>query len=213
MTVINPGDRMWKRVSSRPFDEVSMRPKTRELLGRAIFPKPLPFVRRVVYISTPHGGSYVAAFSLSRLVARFVKLPADLLAATADVASGTSPLVGLASGGAGIGAVYGMSPRSRFIESLGAEPLVPGVHAHSIIAVRGKGAFESGADGVVSYKSAHITGVESELVVRSGHSCQSMPETIAEVRRILLEHAADTCTRGVGCPQAAATDSPRRQAR
>jgi hypothetical protein len=43
-------------------------------------------------------------------------------------------------------------------------------------------------DGVVAYESAHIEGVASELVVRSGHSTQSHPETIEEVRRILREH-------------------------
>jgi hypothetical protein len=42
---------------------------------------------------------------------------------------------------------------------------------------------------VVEYKSAHIEGVASELVVRSGHSTQGTPETIEEVRRILYEHA------------------------
>lgn len=47
-----------------------------------------------------------------------------------------------------------------------------------------------GADGVVKYESAHIEGVASELVVRSGHSAQAHPQTIEEVRRILLEHAA-----------------------
>jgi hypothetical protein len=46
-----------------------------------------------------------------------------------------------------------------------------------------------GKDGVVRYASAHIEGVESELVVRSGHSCQANPHTIEEVRRILDEHA------------------------
>ena len=43
-------------------------------------------------------------------------------------------------------------------------------------------------DGVVAYESAHIEGVESEKVVRSGHSTQGHPETIEEVRRILREH-------------------------
>jgi hypothetical protein len=43
-------------------------------------------------------------------------------------------------------------------------------------------------DGVVAYESAHIDGVESEKVVRSGHSTQGHPETIEEVRRILREH-------------------------
>jgi hypothetical protein len=48
---------------------------------------------------------------------------------------------------------------------------------------------EDGDDGVVEYKSAHIDGVESELIVRSGHSTQATPATIEEVRRILYDHA------------------------
>ena len=40
-----------------------------------------------------------------------------------------------------------------------------------------------------SRSSAHIDGVESELVVRSSHSTQGKPQTIEEVRRILLLHA------------------------
>jgi len=50
------------------------------------------------------------------------------------------------------------------------------------------GAPEEGGDGVVTYSSAHIEGVESELVVRSGHSTQKEPPSIEEVRRILLLH-------------------------
>jgi len=46
-------------------------------------------------------------------------------------------------------------------------------------------------DGVVKYASAHVEGVESELIVRSPHSgMQAAPATIEEVRRILLEHSA-----------------------
>ena len=43
----------------------------------------------------------------------------------------------------------------------------------------------TGDDGVVMYSSAHLDYVESEFVVRQGHSCQDKPETIEEVRRIL----------------------------
>jgi hypothetical protein len=75
------------------------------------------------------------------------------------------------------------------LQALAALPIAPGVHAHSIIPVKGNGPVEDGNDGVVEYKSAHIDGVESELVVRSGHSTQGTPETIEEVRRILYEHA------------------------
>ena len=46
----------------------------------------------------------------------------------------------------------------------------------------------TGDDGIVKYESAHIEGVESELVVHFGHSVQSHPQAIEEVRRILLLH-------------------------
>jgi hypothetical protein len=53
---------------------------------------------------------------------------------------------------------------------------------------QGDGPPEEGGDGVVKYKSAHIDGVESEKIVRSSHSVQGNPETIQEVKRILVEH-------------------------
>jgi hypothetical protein len=41
---------------------------------------------------------------------------------------------------------------------------------------------------VVEYKSAHIGGVESELVIEhQGHSTQSNPLAVEEVRRILVQ--------------------------
>jgi hypothetical protein len=79
-----------------------------------------------------------------------------------------------------------MSPNHPFVRSLQTVPIAPGVKAYSIIAVEGDGPFEAGDDGVVQYQSAHIDGVESELVVRWNHSVQGRPEAIAEVRRILL---------------------------
>jgi len=40
----------------------------------------------------------------------------------------------------------------------------------------------------VAYSSAHLEGVASELIVHSGHSTQEEPQSIEEVRRILLEN-------------------------
>jgi hypothetical protein len=96
--------------------------------------------------------------------------------------------------------VYGMTPGSPLVRELGPAPLAPGVHGHSIIAVNGDGPLEGQADGVVAYTSAHIEGVDSERVVRSGHSVQQEPEAIEEVRRILLLHAETACQEGVACP-------------
>lgn len=199
MTVIDPGDRFWKVISDEPFEKFRVNASTREVLHDAMFPKPLPFVKRVVFVATPHQGSYVAAFSLSRFVQRFVRLPVNVLSATTDLVTGNSGMLKLRAGSVG-GAVYGMVPGSPLVKTLAAEPIVPGVVAHSIIPVRGGVPGPDAADGVVRYESAHIEGVASEKVVNSSHSCQSNPDTIEELRRILLEHAAAACAAGFDCP-------------
>ena len=82
-----------------------------------------------------------------------------------------------------------MDPKNRFIKTISSLPVTPGVFAHSIIPVKNPGApKEKWNDGVVSYKSAHIDNVVSELIVHSSHSTQDHPETIEEIRRILIEN-------------------------
>ena len=86
-----------------------------------------------------------------------------------------------------------MDPKSPFIKKLSSMPTAEGVKTHSIIAVKNpKDPKDKWNDGVVEYKSAHINGVDSELVVNSGHSTQDHPETIEEVRRILLQHLRES---------------------
>jgi hypothetical protein len=60
MTAIDSGTSFWDLISSKPFDDVQMKPETRDLLRRALFVKPLPFVKRLIFIATPQRGSYVA---------------------------------------------------------------------------------------------------------------------------------------------------------
>ncbi|HXZ25649.1 MAG TPA: alpha/beta hydrolase, partial [Nitrospiria bacterium] len=86
--------------------------------------------------------------------------------------------------------VDSMSPDNPVLKALAAIPVAPGIKAHSIIAVLGEGDPIKGNDGVVTYASAHLDGVESEFIVRDQHSCQGNPLVIEEVRRILLVHLA-----------------------
>ena len=59
---------------------------------------------------------------------------------------------------------------------------------HSIIPTLQDGPLDTRNDGVVEYQSAHIDGVDSELVIEhQGHSTQSNPLAVREVRRILPE--------------------------
>jgi hypothetical protein len=146
-------------------------------------------VRRVVFIATPHRGSFLASRDFfRRLIARLVTLPKRITQLTTSLVT-ANPEIFAADVGS-VTALDNMSPRHRFVRTLSEIPIAPGVAAHSIIPVKGDGPIETGNDGVVEYSSAHIDGVESEKVVRSDHSTQSNPETIEEVRRILLLHAA-----------------------
>jgi hypothetical protein len=83
-----------------------------------------------------------------------------------------------------------MSIKNPLMLTLADIPLAPGVKGHSIIAVKGNGDYHQGKDGLVAYQSAHVDYVASEFIVRGPHSCQAMPATIEEVRRILREHIA-----------------------
>ena len=154
-----------------------------------MFIEPLPFVERVVFIATPHRGSFLTLNQLAAWVTRFVKLPVNLVGVAAEVVTkNRDALVGT---GVIPTSVDNMNPRHHFIRALQEISVAPGVHAHSIIAVPGTVPIEDGDDGVVKYTSAHIDGVESELVIRSSHSVQGHPLAVEEVRRILLLHLTE----------------------
>src|SRR4030095_13766936 len=156
-----------------------------------------PFVKRVVFLATPYHGSVLTVGGFAEWVAarlrNFIKMPLKLVGVMCDLAANPEPLV-LSSAAATPRlptSLDQMNPRNPFLKTLGSIPLAPGVAANSVIAVKDSGAGEEGGDGVVNYTSAHIEGVESELVVQSAHSLQDKPETVEEVRRILLYHARD----------------------
>lgn len=190
MTAVDSGDRIWNMVSDTPLDDLDMDPEQRETIRKIAFMKPVPNVTRVVYLSTPHHGSYIAGNWVAHQVARLINMPATLTQlTTALVTQNQTKLKGGFSGMQS--SIYGMTPGNPFIKMMADMPLAPGVTSHSIIAVKDPDVPRDRADdGVVEYTSAHIEGVESEYVVVSGHSCQDNPHAINEVRRILLEHIA-----------------------
>jgi hypothetical protein len=188
MTVVDSGSSFWDRRMKIPFDQAKLDPETRDLLRRALFVKPLPFVKEVVFIATPHRGSYMASNFVVKFANKFLNLPGGLVKAAVQLEKLRQPGE-LGSPFRIPTALDNMDSSNPFVQTLSGLPIANGVHAHSIIPVKGDGPPEEGNDGVVKYNSAHIEGVESELVVRSGHSTQSNPETIEEVRRILYEHA------------------------
>jgi hypothetical protein len=136
----------------------------------------------VIFIATPHRGSLLANHWLGSLARRLVTLPENLLNMAGDLITlhGTDALPNRLPT-----SVDHMKPSNPFLKTLASRPVAPGIYVHSIIPIKGGGSPADADDGVVTYRSAHIEPVESELVVTSGHSTLGTPPTIEEVRRIL----------------------------
>jgi pimeloyl-ACP methyl ester carboxylesterase len=194
MTAVESGDAFWRNLSQRPLDEIRLSDEARDLAHRVMFVHPLPFVRRVVFVSTPHHGSYIAGNWLAHQLARLIDTPVSLTKAVTDFATLDRDAL-VMKGFRGVPtAIDNMTPGNQFVKTLALLPIAPGIVANSIISVNADPPPQGKNDGVVEYESAHIEGVESEVVVHSPHSCQSHPQTMAEVRRILLKHLAETTT-------------------
>jgi pimeloyl-ACP methyl ester carboxylesterase len=152
LMVTDSGDRFWGNVSRVRLSELKMSSQTRELLEGGFFFEPLPFVNQVVFIATPHQGSFRAAGVVRTLVRRLVRLPITLLEDLTDAAR-QNPDVLTSHGLEGLTsprtAVDDMSPGTPLVRTLSASPIAPGVEVHWIIAVRGKGPLREQTDGPV----------------------------------------------------------------
>jgi pimeloyl-ACP methyl ester carboxylesterase len=190
LTAIDSGNLFWDNSFKLPIDQLDVSPETRELLQRSLFYKPVPSVRRVVFIATPHRGSFLVGGRVSELLRKLISLPFVMLSPLQEVFQRSPEAVANRSLKDDIPrSTDNMDSDSPFIKVYSSIRVIPAVTVHSIIAVDNpEDPKEDWNDGVVSYSSAHLDGVASELIVHSGHSTQETPQTIEEVRRILLEN-------------------------
>ena len=190
MTAIDSGDQLWQSISDLPFADFKADPMIKQGFQRALFFNHLPFVKRVVFISTPHRGSFLTDDWVRKLTRAVVSSPANLIMNMSskwhDISSQLKLPPELRDEMPT--AVDGMSSKSPVMAKVASLPLAPGITANSIIPVLPEMDIKSGNDGVVEYKSAHLEGVESEFIVRTDHSAQGHPLAIDEVRRILHRH-------------------------
>jgi pimeloyl-ACP methyl ester carboxylesterase len=191
LMITDTEDKLWRASHDCAFEDAVLTTSQRELARRYFFFKPLPEVRRAIFIATPHRGSNLAGLFSRSLADLFLSTPKSSALDELDVAPGdtareeTIPR-SLLSGGPN--SVTGMSPDNPWLITLADILPDAGVKTHSIIAVTGSGKPESGGDGSVRYSSAHVDYTESELVIRCGHRCLDNPELMKEVARILHEH-------------------------
>jgi pimeloyl-ACP methyl ester carboxylesterase len=189
LTVVDTGDSLVFALTGKDLDSLGLPEEKKAEVRQLLVVEPVPEVKRVVFIATPHRGSILSKQWVRTLIRKLVTLPVRIVKTTLSLNEYfTDDVKRMIGSSAGTTSIDGMSPDSPVLKTLAVTPLAPGVIGHSIIAVEGDGDPELGDDGVVAYTSAHLDGMESEYIIRSGHSCQGHPFTIEEVRRILLEH-------------------------
>lgn len=173
----------------RKFEEAlrQFSPDERKKIDGMIHFEPLPFVKRAIFIATPHRGSEMAQTWFARWGASLVKIPKEMLNINRN-RNLLEALVGDSITEAKITGIDNLNPENNALKMLNLMPMSDKIVYHSIIGNTEGGAIPGGGDGVVPYTSSHIDNVRSELVVKSGHSAQQTPLAIQEIRRILLEH-------------------------
>lgn len=191
LAITDPGTLLWDELATTPFAEVEADPETKALLKDVILFEPLPCVSRAVFIATPHRGTFLAGWFLVRFVKSLVRLPATLGDTAIRLVTSESSRIFRVTTGKTLTSIDNMSPKNPFLIALDKLPRVSDTAFHSIIAIDGSENPPEGDDGVVEYTSAHLEGAQSERIVRSGHSCQSDPVTIQEVKRILRIHSVE----------------------
>ncbi len=185
MQVVALTPAMWERTVGEAANEVLVHTSRDSLIYRAVVFQANPRIKRVVFICTPHRGSEEALGGLGRLGSSLIKLPFSMAGAikTALTDVDLSQYTGSARR---LNSVSGLSPKNPIFKVVNSAKMT--VPCHSIIGDRGKGDSPNSTDGVVPYWSSHLDDAQSELIVPGPHGSFNLPQTIAELRRILLLH-------------------------
>lgn len=193
MQTVESGDTYWQTVSTQPIHLIKADDDVKSRLQGAFYFNPNPSVRRVITIGTPHRGSDFANDTTRWLSRKLITMPQMLVQGSQqlyrdnpDAFSNQSILKIPTS-------IDSLAPDCPILPVLLEAPRPPYLKRHNIVGVvqqksvlnrvSGKG------DGVVSYDSAHLENIDSEIVVDADHmSVHRHPHSVLEVRRILLEH-------------------------
>ena len=199
LQTVDSGNDYWTAVSAQPFQLVKASSEVKTTLEKTFFFGPNPSIRRVITIGTPHRGSDFANKYTRFLGRKLIFLPKMLVNASQELYRDNPDLFADNSAVGIRTSLDSLAPDSPLLPVLLEGRQAPWVKNHNIVGVRGldenQEAMASGGDGIVSFASAHLENVESELVVDADHvNVHRHPLAVLEVRRILLEHLASLRT-------------------
>ena len=192
MQVITTTKPMWEKALGETAKGIFRQNSNDSLIVRATIFKANPRIKRVVFICTPHRGSKMASSGLGRFGTSLIALPFNIASAMTDALT-SAELVQLTGSSKRLpNSITGLKPSNPALPVVNSVPIT--VPYHSIIGDRGKDHCPDCTDGVVPYWSSHLEGAQSEVIVPGPHGACELPETIAELDRILRLHLRATGT-------------------
>ena len=191
--VVTVTPEMWEKSIGEPARKILARNSSNSLVIHAVIFKANPRIKRVVFICTPHRGSEMASGGIGRLAISLISLPINL-ATTLNDAVTQAELTQITGSKRLPNSVWGLKPTNPTFKVINSAPIT--VPYHSIIGDRGKGNSPNSTDGVVPYWSSHLDKAQSEVIVPGPHGSTELPQTIAELDRILRLHVGEKSTSG-----------------
>lgn len=197
LQVTESGNRLWRSVAKRPFNEVQIMEPFRQQLAEAFFFSPAPEVSRVIFLGTPHRGSAYAQRCIGRIGASLVLEPDNRKQAHRYLIQSNPGAFRKEMRDRIPTSIDLLEPESPLLNAMADLPIGPCVHMHSVIGNKCHTLLYGKSDGVVPVSSAIEPRAESELYLKSTHTqLNDDVEAIEEVIRILQQHLEGTAIRG-----------------
>jgi pimeloyl-ACP methyl ester carboxylesterase len=122
MAVVQSGDRLIQSWTDRKLDDFKMSPETRSIFERGAYFEPSPYIQRVIFMCTPHRGSYRVSNIVKRLTAFLVKMPGDVFRAGTELVAGNPHALPRELSRGFPTSVAAMKPGSAFLDALAEMP-------------------------------------------------------------------------------------------
>lgn len=188
------GNTFWNSWFSLPPDQVPLAKPVLTNVTKGLFFKPDPSVDRLVFIATPHRGSQMANSWIGACASALIRLPLQTVDNLTNLMSMDLDFLRVQVGEKNLSlfnSIGSLSPDHPMLKAMDLKKVE--VPHHSIIGVWGQPeSLQNSTDGVVPYKSSHLSSAESEHIVPYWHGCVEFPQTVQEVRRIAKLHVKES---------------------
>lgn len=165
-----------------------------------------PYIDKVVFIDTPHGGSETSESVVAKVASWFINLPKNftLLMSNFILKLGadkiTLPMREYLNGGGGPHSVQVLSPRHPLLQGLNKleyqRPVYSIVGSDGPLSCQDEKSCSQISDGVVPFFSAHQSKAVQEIIVPSNHNSYQSPPALEFLLQVLRQPAGEAKTVG-----------------